>query len=212
MAEPLCRTLLHLGNAYALPQFGAWRRAGLVALAVACPEQLAAPLVAEFYGSNHTIEMRMEALATIRAAADEMAAPPPSHSASSSANSAPGSALEQEREREGGRAGGGGGVTLTRGQVAPVGKSRRWHSKPRAPPVSAASRLATVAPLFFFPLMHKYDDPTHAFRMLGEDCFLLEALLLTLAALLRGAGAYPCARPMARALCDLAWVSLPLFP
>jgi hypothetical protein len=40
----------------------------------------------------------------------------------------------------------------------------------------------------------------------GDDCFLLEALLLTISSLLRGAGAYPCARPMARALCDLSWV------
>lgn len=42
-------------------------------------------------------------------------------------------------------------------------------------------------------------------RLLGEDCFLLEVLLQTLAALFRGAAPYPCARPMARALLDFAW-------
>ena len=34
--------------------------------------------------------------------------------------------------------------------------------------------------------MSSYDEPTHTFRLLTEDCFLLEALLNTLAVLLRG--------------------------
>ena len=40
--------------------------------------------------------------------------------------------------------------------------------------------------------MQKYDDPGNNFRLLGEDCFLLEVLLQTLAALFRGAAPYPC--------------------
>ena len=43
-------------------------------------------------------------------------------------------------------------------------------------------------------------------QLLTEDAFLLEALLLALAALLRGAAAYPCALPIARALLEFAWL------
>ena len=182
LAQPLCWTLLHLGNQYNLPRFGEWRRAALVALVSACAEELAAPLVGELYGTNHTLEMRQEALAVIRAVADELAAPPAARPPAAEA-----------------------AARADRVAVQPVGVSRRTHSRPRPRPAAAASRLGVVAPAFFFPLMSRYDDPANTFRMLGEDCFLLEALLLTLAALLRGAAAYPCARPMARALCAFAW-------
>ena len=91
-------------------------------------------------------------------------------------------------------------------------KTRRWGtSSKRVQPVAAASRLGEVAPFFFFPLMQKYDDPGNNFRLLGEDCFLLEVLLQTLAALFRGAAPYPCARTMARALFEFAW-SLHIHP
>ena len=54
--------------------------------------------------------------------------------------------------------------------------------------------------------MVRYDDPANTFRLLTEDCFLLEALLHALSSLLRGAAAYPCARQMARSLFELTWV------
>eukprot|EP00967_Tisochrysis_lutea_P097569 scaffold143316_cov28-Tisochrysis_lutea.AAC.2 len=275
LAVPLGRTLLHLTNQYSLPHFGTWRRSALVALTVACPEEMAPHLVDEFFGSNHTLEMRMEALAAIRAAAEEMGLPPSTLSGSTDSSA---TIVASSDERTSSTAH---GVTTRL-----LGKTRRFHSAPRPRAPAAASRLATVAPMFFFPLMQRYDDPTNAFKMLGEctacvqvhklmitigagglwgsmkdiftpavrthdaapgafldcispplpstpfqcpggspqsiphgpelysqkcspagdDCFLLEALLLTLATLLRGAGVYPCARPMARALCDLSWV------
>jgi hypothetical protein len=92
--------------------------------------------------------------------------------------------------------------------LTPVGHStRRWGSSSQRPPPAppAASLLGAIAPRFFFPLMGRYDDPANTFRLLTEDCFLLEALLHCLAALLNGAAAYPCARPMARALFELGW-------
>eukprot|EP00962_Isochrysis_galbana_P041222 scaffold15069_cov84-Isochrysis_galbana.AAC.1 len=58
--------------------------------------------------------------------------------------------------------------TVHTGSVHTVGKSRRWHSAPRPRAPAAASRLAVVAPLFFFPLMARYDDPQNVFRLLGQ--------------------------------------------
>ena len=51
----------------------------------------------------------------------------------------------------------------------------------------------------------RYDDTAATFRLLGEDCYLLEVLLQTLAVLLRGASPHPCARSMARALFEFCW-------
>ena len=57
LATPLAHALLHLTNQYALPSFGSLRHAALVALAVRCPRQLAKYLTAEFYGTNHSLEV-----------------------------------------------------------------------------------------------------------------------------------------------------------
>merc|ERR1740139_439935 len=120
----------------------------------------------------------MDALRVIHAAADELAQPPPA--------AAP-------------------PATEAAAALAAAGRSRRWASGARPRPGAAASVLGRVAPLFFFPRMARYDDPANTFQLLGEDCFLLQALLNALAALLRGAAAYPCATRMARALWELAW-------
>ena len=58
LATPLAHALLHLTNLYALPSFGTLRHAALVALAVRRPRQLAKYLTAEFYGTNHSLEVR----------------------------------------------------------------------------------------------------------------------------------------------------------
>ena len=63
----------------------------------------------------------------------------------------------------------------------------------------AAGRAAPLA-------RGRYDDPANAFQLLGEDCFLLHALLNALAALLRGCANYPCALRMAKALWEFAWL------
>ena len=76
LATTLARALLHLSDQYRLPRFGDHRRAGLVALTVRAPRLLAPYLTAEFYGTNHTLDMRMEALLAIHAAAIELAKPP----------------------------------------------------------------------------------------------------------------------------------------
>ena len=42
--------------------------------------------------------------------------------------------------------------------------------------------MGVVAPLFFFPLVAQYEDASRVFRLLNEDCGLLENLLKVLAA------------------------------
>ena len=178
LATTLARALLHLSDQYRLPRFGDHRRAGLVALTVRAPRLLAPYLTAEFYGTNHTLDMRMEALLAIHAAAIELAKPPAKEKAAAPALPPPDAA----------------------------GRTRRWGTASlRKPAPAAAVPLGAVAADFFFPLMAKYDDAANTFRLLGEDCFLLETLLQTLAALLRGAAAYPGARRMALALWAFSW-------
>lgn len=124
----------------------------------------------EFYGRNHTLEMRMEALAVIRAAAEEMAAPPSVHpSAGAPAGSVHTGSIHTGAVHNGAVHTGSVHTGDIHTGTRPVGKSRRWHSAPRPRAPAAASRLAVVAPLFFFPLMARYDDPENAFRMLGAQ-------------------------------------------
>ena len=184
MAAPLLRALLHLPDRYKLPRFAELRHDALVALAVRAPAAAANFLTAEFYSEHVTLEMRMQSLRAVHAMADELAAPPPRPSAAEAAASEAAAAA-----------------------VRPVGKTRRWGSShTRAPPApAAASLLGAVAPRFFFPLLGRYDDPANTFKLLTEDCFLLEALLHALSALLRGAAVYACARSMAAALFELSW-------
>jgi hypothetical protein len=159
LALPLARALLHLPNQYELDGFTEARHGALLALVVRRPEPLARWLCAEFYGSNHTLSMRIDALRVIHAAADELAQPPPA--AAPPATAPP--QLPPPPEAAAALA------------PATAGRSRRWASGARPRPAAAASVLGRVAPLFFFPLMARYDDPANTFQLLGEDCFLLQA-------------------------------------
>ncbi|KAL1519747.1 hypothetical protein AB1Y20_023255 [Prymnesium parvum] len=180
LAPQLGRALLHLTDQYRTANFGQMRREALVALAVRSPQAMAELLCGSFYGNVQSLEMRMESLQVIFAMASELRKPP-----ANEAKAAPATPAED---------------------VSRPGRTRRWGtSSTRVRPKAAASQLGEVAGYFFFPLMRRYDDPANSFRLLGEDCFLLEVLLQTLAALLRGAAPYPCARPMIRALFDFAW-------
>ena len=198
MAPPLFRALLHLPDQYKLPLFAERRHGALVALSVRCPAEAADFLTREFYSEHLSLEMRMQALRTVNAMAEELAAPPPKEYP----EPAP-SAYEDRVEAA--------ALAQRRGEVktpmVKVGHSTRYfNSGPRKAPEAAPSLLGAVAPRFFFPLMGRYDDPANTFKLLTEDCFLLEALLHTLAAILRGVAAYRHCRPMARALFEFAWV------
>ncbi len=61
------------------------------------------------------------------------------------------------------------------------GKTRRWgSSSSRSRGARAgASALGECAPFFFYPLMARYDEQAHTFRLLTEDCFLLEQARVT---------------------------------
>ena len=186
LAPPLLRALLHLPDRYKLPRFAERRHGALVALAVRSPSVAARVLTSEFYAEHLSLEMRMQALRAIHTMADELAAPPAKPTANASSAKPDATAAAAGRQ---------------------LGKTRRWGSSHlrAAPAAPAASLLGAIAPQFFYPLMGRYDDPSNTFKLLTEDCFLLEALLHCLAALLRGAAAYPCSRAMASALYELAW-------
>ena len=76
MAPPLFRALLHLPDQYKLPLFAERRHGALVALSVRCPAEAADFLTREFYSEHLSLEMRMQALRTVNAMAEELAAPP----------------------------------------------------------------------------------------------------------------------------------------
>ena len=61
------------------------------------------------------------------------------------------------------------------------GKTRRWGSSSSRPrgARAGASALGECAPFFFYPLMARYDEQAHTFRLLTEDCFLLEQARVT---------------------------------
>ena len=183
LCPPLARALLHLADTYRLARFGERRHGALIALAVRSPVAAAEFLTAEFYSEHVSLEMRLEVLRVVHATAEELGAPTTARVGPAAARVAP--AGEAPSTAPG----------TTAGKTA--GKTRRWGtSSLRSRPVAAASVLGAVAPLYFYPLLVRFDDPTTTFTLLGEDCFLLEALLMTLAALLRGVAAYPCARAM----------------
>ena len=191
LAPPLCRALLHLADTYRLPRFSERRHAGLLALAVRSPRRAAQLLTTEFYSEHVSLEMRMSVLRTIHAMADELATPTTAREPSSAAaaSSVAASALSASyacptapngiasiasRCPSGGR--GSAAEPSTRADGARrEAKTRRWGSSSlRSRPAASASLLGAVAPLFFFPLMARYDDPANTFRLLTEDCFLLE--------------------------------------
>ena len=186
LATPLLRALLHLPDEYKLPQFAARRHRALVALAVRSPAASARFLTQEFYSEHLSLEMRMQVLRTVHVMADELAAP-----ISSVPSAEPDAAAVHPDALRG---------------VSADGKTRRWGTgSARSRPTASPSVLGAVAPLYFYPLMARYDDAANTFRLLTEDSFLLEQLLTCLSALLRGAASYPCARGMGRALFELAW-------
>ena len=109
--------------------------------------------------------MRLEALLVIHQTADELSAPesiaPPAAGAHA-ANLAPPTDAPPTRVR---------------------GKIRRWGTSSGRPRGvrAGSSALGDCAPFFFYPLMARYDDPGHTFRLLTEDCFLLEQVRAILA-------------------------------
>jgi telomere length regulation protein len=219
MAPPLLRALLHMADPYGIPNYNEHRHAALLALTVRCPREAATFLAEQFYEDGLSLEMRSEALKVVHAAADELGAPPPPTTpsaevraaidsvvtAATRATSAAKRATSAAAGAPAGAAGAPAGAVSSDIYGNP-NKTRRFGTASlRTENTSKASVLAEVAPLFFFPLMARFDEPANSFRLLGEDAFLLESLLHTLAALLRGAASYPCAQPMCRALLEFGW-------
>ena len=177
-----------MADTYRLARFGERRHGALVALAVRSPVAAAEFLTSEFYSEHVSLEMRLEVLRVVHATAEELGAPTTARIGPAAARVAPAGEAPSKTP----------GTTPS--------KTRRWGtSSLRSRPVAAASVLGAVAPLYFYPLLVRFDDPTTTFTLLGEDCFLLEALLMALAALLRGVAAYPCARAMSRSLFEFGW-------
>ena len=123
--------------------------------------------------------MRMNALRTVHAMAEELSAPLthpalPTHSqrAVPATNGAPPAAAPPTAASPASSA------AEVPGGMRALGRTRRWGtSSLRTRPTATASLLGAIAPRFFYPLMARYDDPASSFRLLTEDCFLLEALL-----------------------------------
>lgn len=75
-------------------------------------------------------------------------------------------------------------------------KARRTKTNPFVP----------VSGYFFFPLLNHYDRPRLSFSLMGEDSFLLERLVQTLAIVMFSAGNAPHFLQMARAFWDFTFV------
>ena len=76
----------------------------------------------------------------------------------------------------------------------------------KAPPKPIANRFTEVAPLFFFPLMNRFDQPVNTLDLLGEDSLVLGNLLYTLGTVMYAASNLPVTCHMAVALLDFLWV------
>lgn len=126
-----------------------------MALAVRSPSAIGRFLTAEFYSEHVTLDMRMSVLRTVHAMADELGAPPPKPRAAADASGAvPPSATD----------GGATSISMIQGGGQPIsnpiGRTRRWGtSSLRARPVAQVSLIGAVAPLIFYPLVARYDDP-----------------------------------------------------
>jgi telomere length regulation protein len=184
----LGRTLLHLDDRYALPDFGVLRFRAMVAVVVVSPNQVAEYLACEFYARNYSIRQRMDILDVLASAATELAEPAKSLKQSLTAPSqavTAGDALSSHW------------TEIVRQRLE--SKTRRFgKARTTAPPSSSVNRFATCAGSFFYPLMRHFDRQTDAcLDLLGVDHLLYERLIVAVGTVLMAARNLPCARAMA---------------
>ena len=121
--------------------------------------------------------MRLEALLVIHQTADELSTP----DAIAPPTAAPEAATCHRLSADRTGAAPADAITPPDAPTRMRGKTRRWgtsSSRPRGAR-AGASALGECAPLFFYPLMTRYDEQAHTFRLLTEDCFLLEQARVT---------------------------------
>ena len=75
----------------------------------------------------------------------------------------------------------------------------------KSPPRPVPNRFASVAPLFFFPLMNRFDQSITTLDLLGQDSLVLGNLLYMLGTVMYAATNIPLASAMATALLDFLW-------
>lgn len=68
-----------------------------------------------------------------------------------------------------------------------------------------ANRFVSVAPLFFFPLMSRFDQPVNTLDLLGQDSLVLGNLLYTLGTVMYAATNIPLVVSMATTLLEFLW-------
>lgn len=72
--------------------------------------------------------------------------------------------------------------------------------------MATPNRFLDVAPLFFFPLMNRFDQPMNTLDLLGEDSLVLGNLLYTLGTVMHAARNLPLISAMAVPFLDFLWV------
>ena len=75
----------------------------------------------------------------------------------------------------------------------------------KSPPKPVPNKFVSVAPLFFFPLMNRFDQSINTLDLLGQDSLVLGNLLYTLGTVMYAATNIPLASTMATALLDFLW-------
>ena len=193
----LCRILLHLDDQFALASFMLLRFRSMVSLAVTVPAVVAEYLGTEFYARNYNIRQRMDILDVLAAAATELAEPPKTTPGSSAADKQSSLSLMSESAsqhadwRE-----------VVRERID--AKTRHFGKGRQCPPsASTANRFASVAGLFFYPLLWHFDRPSDpCLDLLGSDHLVLKRLIYTLGVVMMAATGTPAAGRMSTVLLE----------
>jgi telomere length regulation protein len=183
----LGRTLLHLDDRYALPDFSVLRFRAMVAVVTVCPNQVAEYLACEFYARNYSIRQRMDILDVLASAATELAEPANWHKPSLTAPLQTVNASDGLSSHW---------TDIVRQRIE--SKTRRFgKARTTAPPAESVNRFTACAGSFFYPLMRHFDRQSDAcLDLLGVDHLLYERLIVTVGTVLMAARHLPCARAM----------------
>ncbi|XP_014781700.1 telomere length regulation protein TEL2 homolog [Octopus bimaculoides] len=199
IAAEFAKILLHLTESHSFSSLLECRLKALVALLVECPVETATYLTSQVYASNYNIRQRMDTLEVLAVAVQQLASPKKSAKDKKNVTENPIKVSLIQPEK----------ATYNWREVVQKridSKTRRFgKGHNRQQPEVVVNRFSSVAGHFFYPLIKNYDRKDNCLDLLGEDCMVLERLLMTLGTVVYSAVNTMAVKRMGRCLLEFIW-------
>ncbi|GAB1600077.1 telomere length regulation protein TEL2 homolog [Argonauta hians] len=199
IAAEFAKILLHLTESHSFTSLLDCRLKALVALLVECPVETANYLTSQVYARNYNIRQRMDILSVLSVAAQKLASPKKSEKKDKCFPEVPitASVIQQEESLYNWRE-----IVQKR-----IDSKTRYFSKNRnrQQPECVVNRFSSVAGHFFYPLIKGFDRKDNCLDLLGDDCMVLERLLMTLGTVLYSAVNTMAVKQMGQCLLEFIW-------